>query len=107
MFPILLILKVFGQYLYFDSDNQIDLHFIFCAMPGDPDLKAYKYNQESTLKWLKIKVEKVAKKLEEKQCQLSGAQVSSYIKSSKSTLNSQGQCCLCRHVFCSCTYFCR
>ncbi|ELU15130.1 hypothetical protein CAPTEDRAFT_215977 [Capitella teleta] len=59
---------------------------------GDADLKAFKYNKDATLRWLKLKVNSVAEKLQDNHCQLSGAQVSSYIRSSKSSLNSEDDC---------------
>ena len=58
--------------------------------PGDPDLRAYRYNKTSTLDWLKQKVDRVTQSLQDTKCQLSGAQVSSFVKSSKGTAYSQG-----------------
>lgn len=49
---------------------------------GPVDVKAYKYNEEKTLKWLESKVQTLAKKLKEKHIHVtSGAVSATYVSS--------------------------
>eukprot|EP00918_Siedleckia_nematoides_P047794 GHVU01104693.1.p1 GENE.GHVU01104693.1~~GHVU01104693.1.p1 ORF type:complete len:195 (-),score=28.63 GHVU01104693.1:583-1167(-) len=49
---------------------------------GDDDLQAYRYSSDKTLKWLKLKVEALAEKLEEKKVHVtSGSFSSSFVRS--------------------------
>lgn len=56
-----------------------------CDVKGDDDLKAYRYNKEKALDWLKAKVERIAQTLEHStvHCAASGSQSATFVRSSK------------------------
>ena len=66
------------------------MNFIFYS--GDDDLKAYRYNKEKALDWLKAKVERIAQTLEHStvHCAASGSQSATFVRSSKGKEATKG-----------------
>lgn len=57
---------------------------------GDKSLQAFKFNEDKSLKWLKEKVEKVARLLEQKGVHVSqGAMSATYVKSTKYEIGTE------------------